>query len=155
MSKALKISFFLLSTFLLSGCSGKNITLQNYADKWLIQGTQEKNSHSNKTSSNKLTKPRKNSAADIAWSSTSKADIHNNSKGSLQDQLDTWSQEEWNPAFKGNLEQTKKDKDAHEHFTLQHYFDKSHDYLKIKGNENKLKKPSHYEEMRKLPVIGE
>ncbi len=158
-----KFYSLLLGTALISGCSGKNITLQDYADKWF----NEKEVTDTKEDTDNLEQPRivilekreepkKNPAADIAWSSTSKADVHNKGEGALQKNLDGWMKKEWKPAFEGDTEQAEKDEAAEKHFTLQHYYDKSQSYLekKEKKNEGKPKKPAHYETLKSLPVVG-
>ncbi|HIC43986.1 MAG TPA: hypothetical protein EYO73_06760 [Sulfurimonas sp.] len=147
-----------ISTLLtLSGCSGKNITLQDYADKWF----NEKEKEPNVKADAKLIKretPKKNPAADVAWSSVSKRDVNNKGKGSMQNSLDTWIEKEWEPSFEGDKEQAKKDANASEHFTLQHYMDKRQKYLKSKEEKwetsGKKKPEANYEKMKKLPVIG-
>ncbi len=155
----------LLTGAVFLGCSGKNITLQDYADTWFNETPQtaeaDKADKAVKGPRGELIKkkreePKKNPAADIAWSSTSKADVRNKGKGSLQQKLDKWIEEEWDPAFEGDKDQAKKDKAADEHFTLQHYYDKSQKYLGIKKkeDENRSKEPAHYEKMEALPVIG-
>jgi len=165
MYNTLKFSLALLVTSLFLGCSGKNISLQNYADIWFndTSDTQHE-AHNTKTDKNNTPtksertelKPQKNPAADIAWSSTSKGDVHNKGEGSLQKRLDKWTEEEWEPAFQRDKEQAKKDEAANEHFTFQHYYDKSKNYLEKKERENEgdQQEPSHYEKMQTLPVIG-
>ena len=165
MNNTLKFSLVLLGTSLFLGCSGKNISLQNYADTWFNEtskiqhktdNTKAHQSDAAIQSKETELKPQKNPAADIAWSSTSKGDVHNKGEGSLQKRLDKWTEEEWKPAFQGDKEQAKKDEAANEHFTFQHYYDKSKNYLekKERENEGEEKEPSHYEKMQTLPVIG-
>jgi len=163
MKLTIQLTLILFAITLLSGCSGKNITLQDYADKWFNEKEVSENNISSNDGENSKTvvlekreKPKKNPAADIAWSSTSKADIRNKGEGSLQKSLDTWTKEEWEPAFEGDINQSEQDKAANEHFTLQHYFDKAGKYMdkKERENEGKPKEPAHYEKMESLPVIG-
>lgn len=165
MKLTIQLSLILFGTALLSGCSGKNITLQDYADKWF---NEKEVSESNASSSNnenskqvvleKRDDPKKNPAADIAWSSTSKADVRNKGEGSLQKSLDTWLEEEWDPTFENNPEQAEKEEEAKKHFTLQHYYDKRIKYLESEEKKQKAsgkpKEPAHYEKMESLPVIG-
>ena len=161
MKNSYRLSLLLLGTTLFLGCSGKNITLQDYADKWF---NEKKIADNNATQTTEQTtavlekreEPKKNPAADIAWSSTSKADVHNKGEGAMQKSLDTWLEKEWEPAFKGDANQTKQDKAAAEHFTLQHYVDKAGKYMDKKEAEKagKPQEPAHYEKMQSLPVIG-
>ncbi|PHR56842.1 MAG: hypothetical protein COA44_06955 [Arcobacter sp.] len=155
--------FTIITIILLSGCSGKNITLQDYADKWFNEKpVKEKTTAKEEISSEpvleKRETPKKNPAADIAWSSTAKRDVHNKGEGSMQKSLDKWTKEEWDPVFEGDTEQAKKDANASEHFTLQHYMDKRQKYLKSeedKWEKSGKKKPeANYQKMNKLPVIG-
>lgn len=94
--------------------------------------------------------------AKIAWSSTDKQDEKMQGKGALQQSLDEWMSEKWEPAFEGDVEQVEKDKAANEHFTIQHYVDKSKKYLdkKEEEKEGKPQEPSHYEKIKSMPVIG-
>lgn len=151
MHQTFKLSILFLGTSLFFGCSGKNITLQSYADTLFNDKVQTQKQE------NRAEEPKKNPAADIAWSSVSKADVNNRGEGSMQKSLDTWTKEEWEPAFKDDKDQAEKDKAANKHFTLQHYFDKSQKYLekKEKKNKDKPKEPAHYEKIKSLPVIGE
>ena len=96
---------------------------------------------------------RKGVPSQVAWSSMDK-----HKDGQMQKSLDKWTEEEWNPTFEGDEEQAKKDENASEHFTLQHYMDKRAKYLKseeerIKAS-GKPKPEANYEKMDKLPVIG-
>jgi len=185
---------------LISGCSGKSFTMQDYADEWFNNKEKTKQeqafskSKSNKTvrESKKMditeakktvktesikpkevttqikvesqpvkTSPkevqgaaiRKGVPSQVAWSSTDK-----HKDGQMQRSLDKWTEEEWNPTFEGDEEQVKKDENASQHFTLQHYMDKRAKYLKseeerIKAS-GKPKPEANYEKMDKLPVIG-
>lgn len=157
------------SILTLSGCSGKNITLQDYADKWFNDKPKEEVTKGDTKTTQievvekeevpvKRATPKKNPAADIAWSSVSKRDVHNEGEGSMQKGLDKWTKEEWDPAFEGDEEQAKKDANASEHFTLQHYMDKRQKYLekdKEKWEKSGKKKPeANYKKMERLPVIG-
>lgn len=150
MESTYRASLLLLTTTLLCGCSGKNITLQDYADTWFNE------KGDTKEIKEKREEPKKNPAADIAWSSTSKADVHNKGQGAMQKSLDAWTKEEWEPAFEGDANQTQRDKEASEHFTLQHYIDKAGTYMDKKEAENagEAKEPSHYDKIKSLPVIG-
>jgi len=160
MNTSFKLSALLLSTSLFLGCSGKSFSLQSYADEYFNEANQ---TTTNKKNENIEVTKEPNAAiksgpgSDIAWSSTYKQDKKLQGQGSMQKGLDTWTKEEWEPAFEGDVNQTQKDKEANEHFTLQHYYDKSQKYLDIKEKENegKPKEPSHYEKMKSLPVIGE
>ena len=160
-----------VSFIFLLGCSGKNITLQDYADKWFNEKEEVVDKKSKKSSldadasvkTNQVVKvkretPKKNPAADVAWSSVSKRDVHNKGEGSMQKSLDTWTQEEWDPAFEGDKVQAEKDANASEHFTLQHYMDKRQKYLqtdKEKWEKSGKEKPeANYKKMERLPVIG-
>ena len=138
----------------LSGCSSKPFTLQSYADEYInSDDTKEKvEEPSQQESVNSTIK--EGPGADVAWSSTYKRDKEG--KGSLQKSLDTWMEEEWEPAFEDNKEQEVKDEQAKESFKLQHYIDKAKIYMDKKEEENsgKPQEPSHYEKMKSLPVIG-
>jgi hypothetical protein len=96
--------------------------------------------------------------ASIAPSSVNKRDTHMKGQGAMQSGLDTWTKEEWEPAFKDDENQTIKDKEANEHFTIQHYIDKYSKYSKSKDKEweesGKEKPEANYEKMNKMPVIG-
>ena len=94
--------------------------------------------------------------ASIVWSSTYKRDEKTKGQGAAQKSLDTWTKEEWEPKFKGDANQTKADKEANKHFTLQHYVDKIENYMNKKELQEagKPKEPANYEKMNKLPVIG-
>jgi len=169
MNKMKNLRLILVSIiFLLGGCSGKNITLQDYADKWFndkkevpnkTTSTMENTPINNDTKRVKRETPKKNPAADVAWSSVSKRDVHNEGEGSMQKSLDTWTKEEWDPSFEGDAEQAKKDANASKHFTLQHYMDKRQKYLqkdKEKWEKSGKKKPeANYKKMERMPVIGE
>ena len=150
------LSLTITTTLLLVGCGGKNITLQDYADKWFNDVPSENNAST--TEKIKRETPKHNPAADIAWSSMSKRDVRNKGEGSMQKSLDEWTEEEWDPTFEGDKEQVAKDKNASDHFTLQHYMDKRQKYLKAeeeKWEKSGKKKPdAHYEKMNRLPVIG-
>lgn len=173
MKLTIQFTLVLLATTLLSGCNGKSFTLQSYADGYFNdKNTSSKESPQTvtikdetvdhvKTSSSlddKTTNPalKEGPGADIAWSSTYKQDKKTEGKGALQQSLDTWTDEEWEPAFVGDVNQSEQDKAAHEHFTIQHYVDKAGKYLDKKEEENagKPKEPAHYEKMESLPVIG-
>jgi len=173
MKLTIQLPLILLATALLSGCNGKSFTLQSYADEYF----NDKNTSSEEApqaskvddepaaqvkSSSNIDDKTTNSAlkegpgADIAWSSTYKQDKKTGGQGALQQSLDTWTKEEWEPAFEGDVNQSEQDKAANEHFNLQHYFDKVEKYMDKKEEENagKPKEPSHYEKMESLPVIG-
>jgi len=201
MNTLYKTSLSITLIALISGCSGKSFTMQDYADEWFndkektkqevsstksdndkmeIESTKsdtikqetiktettkpkEKIAQVNETSQPKVktTTPKKVEGAairkgvpsQVAWSSVDK-----HKDGQMQKSLDTWTEEEWNPTFEGDEEQAKKDANASEHFTLQHYMDKRAKYLKseeerIKAS-GKPKPEANYEKMDKLPVIG-
>jgi hypothetical protein len=71
----------------------------------------------------------------IAPSSVNKRDTHMKGQGAMQSGLDTWTKEEWEPAFKDDENQTIKDEEANKHFTIQHYIDKYSKYSKSKDKE--------------------
>jgi len=185
---------------IISGCSGKSFTMQDYADEWFNDKKEtqkevsttstvdnntvtEKNeitqkekepapkaentelsSEAKQTNKSIKTEPKKTKTVEgaairkgvpsqVAWSSMDK-----HKDGQMQKSLDKWTEEEWNPTFEGDEEQAKKDENASEHFTLQHYMDKRAKYLKseeerIKAS-GKPKPEANYEKMDKLPVIG-
>jgi hypothetical protein len=95
-------------------------------------------------------------AADVAWSSTNKQDEKAQGKGALQQSLDKWMSEEWDSSFEDDEAQAKEDEAAKEHFTIQHYLDKSKKYLDKKEKEEagEPKKKAHYESLNSLPVIS-
>ncbi|MBE0499731.1 MAG: hypothetical protein IBX43_10960 [Campylobacterales bacterium] len=95
-------------------------------------------------------------AANVAWSSTDKQDEKTQGKGALQQSLDKWMSEEWESSFEDDAEQAKKDEAAQEHFSLQHYVDKSKKYMDKKEEEEagEPKKKAHHESLNSLPVIG-
>jgi len=158
MNHAKTLSLITVSTIFFLGCSGKNITLQDYADKWFNDSNTSTEKKEVTEIKIKQETPNKNPAADVAWSSVSKRDVHNKGNGSMQNSLDTWTKEEWDPSFEGDAEQVKKDENASDHFTLQHYMDKRQKYLKKdkeKWEKSGKKKPeANYEKMERLPVIG-
>lgn len=94
--------------------------------------------------------------ADVAWSSTDKQYEKTQGKGALQQSLDKWMSEEWESSFEDDAEQAKEDEAAQEHFTIQHYFDKSKKYMDKKEKEEagEPKKKAHHESLNSLPVIG-
>jgi len=100
---------------------------------------------------------KKGVGADVAWSSTYKQDEKMQGQGGIQKSLDKWNEEEWEPAFKNDVNQSAADEKANEHFTIQHYVDKVGNYLEKKKEEEKGKpqEPAHYEKINDLPVIGE
>jgi hypothetical protein len=173
MKLTIQITLILFGTALLSGCNGKSFTLQSYADTYFNDtdsgtsevsestDTGEHSSEEIKSSSNiddKTTNPalKEGPGADVVWSSTYKQDKKTEGKGALQQSLDTWTKEEWEPAFEGDANQSMQDKAANEHFTIQHYVDKAGKYFDKKEEENadKPKEPAHYEKLESLPVIG-
>jgi len=182
MKLSIQLSLILLAGSLLTGCSGKSFTLQSYADEYFNdkdteketqkteqedltesqQHTQEVKTNNTSVLSSDIDDSTTNTAlksgpgADIAWSSTYKKDKENDGKGALQKKLDRWTQEEWEPAFEGDENQSIKDKEANEHFTLQHYFDKAEKYMEKKEAEEagQPQEPAHYEKINQLPVIG-
>jgi hypothetical protein len=173
MKLTIQLTLILFATALLSGCNGKSFTLQSYADEYFNDdnrsseeapqtvSVKDEDITESKSSSN-IDDKSTNSAlkegpgSDIAWSSTYKKNKSTEGKGALQQSLDTWTKEEWEPAFEGDLNQTEKDKAANEHFTIQHYVDKAGKYFDKKEEENagKPKEPAHYEKLESLPVIG-
>ena len=96
--------------------------------------------------------------ASIAPSSVNKRDARMEGQGAMQTNLDTWTKEKWEPVFVGDEEQAEKDRQADEHFTIQHYIDKYHKYSaseKEKWENTEGGKPeANYEKMNRLPVIG-
>ncbi len=166
------IQFYCILTtgLLLSACSNKPFTLQSYADKYFnnkesnetIQSHRDIKPDNRTVSGNQTDDKTTNSTinsgtgADVAWSSTYKRDSEREEKGALQKKLDAWMTEEWNPTFQGDKDQSEKDKEASEHFTIQHYVDKAEKYFKKKEEERKgqPQEPAHYEKISKLPVIG-
>ena len=94
--------------------------------------------------------------SDIAWSTTYKRDKGAEGKGALQKSLDEWFNEEWFPAFEGDVEQAKADKNATATFTLQHYVDKVGKYMDYKdaAKAGQPQEPAHYEKIKSMPVIG-
>lgn len=168
MKRSYKVLTLILGSSLMVGCSGKSLSMQNYADKWFnekpvkTEVSEKKTAKQNSSSYIEYEKTNKaiksGTGADIAVSSTYKRDQKMKGKGILQKSLDTWMKEEWEPTFKGDKEQVKEDKKANKHFTMQHYVDKYSKYLKTK--EDKLKKSgeekpeTHYEKIDKMIVIG-
>jgi len=138
------------SLLFLSACSSKPFTLQSYVDENL--------NDKNTTQIEPNAAIKQGVGAKILPSSTYQAYEKNDGQGQMQKSLDEWTKEEWEPAFEGDEEQAQKDKEANEHFTLQHYYDKSYKYLNIKEEERIKagldKEPAHYEKINKLPVIG-
>ena len=186
MKLSTQLSLVLILAALNSGCSGKPFTLQSYADEYFndknstkemegkgstepIETTQTVEEETKTdTSSNNIAVPSSNiddettnaaiksgPGSDIAWSSTYKKDKEKGG-GALQKSLDEWTQKEWEPAFEGDVNQSNKDQEANEHFTLQHYVDKAGKYMDKKDAEEagKPQEPAHYEKMESLPVIG-
>ncbi len=180
MKLSIQLSFILLSSSFLIGCSGKSFTLQSYADEYFndkdpqesVQNTttKEENEPSNHDASTETTDlPSSNidddttnaaiksgPGSDIAWSSTYKKNKENKGQGALQKNLDAWTQENWEPAFEGDENQSIKDKEANKHFNLQHYVDKVEKYMEKKEaeKEGQPEETPHYEKVNKLPVIG-
>lgn len=95
-------------------------------------------------------------ASNVAWSSTDKQNEKTQGKGALQQSLDKWMSEEWESSFEGDEAQAKEDEAAKEHFTIQHYVDKSKKHLDKKEKEEagKPKEKAHHESLNSLPVIG-
>jgi len=198
MKLSYKLSLTLLSITLLTGCGGKNFTMQSYADKWFNDKPTGKTTTKDKTVETKeavtetkkvedtkivkekapeskqvaqkqevkkvakkepLNNPGKSKiGSTIAPSSVNQRDEHMGGQGAMQTSLNTWTEEEWNPAFEGDEEQTKLDEEATEHFTIQHYIDKYEKYSDTKDEEfkksGKTKPEANYEKMNKMPVIG-
>jgi len=173
MKLTIQFTLVLLATTLLSGCNGKPFTLQSYADDYFSDKntSNEEVSKAVKVSDESAVQVKSSSniddqtanpsleegpGADITWSSTYKQDKKMQGQGAMQQSLDTWTKEEWEPVFKDDENQTKAGEAAHEHFTIQHYVDKAGKYLDKKEEENagKPKEPAHYEKIESLPVIG-
>ena len=74
---------------------------------------------------------------------------HKEKKGWLQEHLDNWLEEEWNPTTKKVEEKYHKDENQSS-FTLQEYVDKAVVYCKKHPDTN----DSHIEQLNQLPVIG-
>ncbi|MEA1919434.1 MAG: hypothetical protein U9N52_06290 [Campylobacterota bacterium] len=75
----------------------------------------------------------------------------------LQKSLDSWFQEDWEPAQKKSASEkealhVKKKESNESHFKLQNYVKKWEDYNKQKASEPK--KASHVEMLNTLPAIG-
>jgi len=68
-----------------------------------------------------------------------------NKSGFLQEHLDSWLDEEWNPAV------AEKDKETKEHFKLQDYVDKVSLYVKAHPSDENN---SNIKKLEKMPVIG-
>ncbi len=173
MKQTIQLTLILFATALLTGCNGKSFTLQSYADSYFNdkntsseeasttveeneQSTAETKTGSNIDDETTNSALKKGPGSDIAWSSTYKQDKKTEGKGALQQSLDTWTEEEWEPAVEGDLNQTQKDEAANEHFTIQHYVDKAGKYFDKKEEENagKPKEPANYEKLESMPVIG-
>lgn len=151
------------SVVLLTACANKPFTLQSLVDE-----------HMNDTNSTEVNKERSQTPSDeelganpalkrghgarIAGSSVYNKEKQRGQKGAMQESLDSWLEEEWNPAFEGDANQSAKDEEAKEHFKLQHYVDKSAKYLEKKEEEKKKSgkadEPAHYEKLESMPVIG-
>jgi hypothetical protein len=71
--------------------------------------------------------------------------------GVMQKNIDKWTEEEWTPTVEKNATIKAMNEDKDRPFTLQEYVDKASVYLE---NKPKSGKPSHAEELEKLPVIG-
>lgn len=175
MKTTVQLSLLLLGTALFSGCNGKSFTLQSYADEYFNDNNTstkeapqtvkvndetatEVKSSSNINDQTTNSALKKGPGTDIAWSSTYKQDKKTEGKGAMQQSLDTWLEEEWNPTFENDPEQAKQEESANKHFTLQHYYDKRIKYLESEEEKQeasgKPKEPAHYEKMESLPVIG-
>lgn len=175
MKLTIQLTLILFGTALLSGCSGKSFTLQSYADEYFNDtNASTKEDPKSDNPENKTSVPTQSSkniderttdsalkegpGAGIAWSSTYKQDKKTKGKGAMQQSLDSWLEEEWNPTFENDAEQAKKEEAAKKHFTLQHYYDKRIKYLESEEEKQKAsgkpKEPAHYEKMESLPVIG-
>ena len=70
-------------------------------------------------------------------------------KGWMQEHLDSWLEEDWNPTTKKVEEKYHKDENQSS-FTLQEYVDKAVVYCKEHPDTN----DSHIEQLNQLPVIG-
>ena len=208
-----QLSLLIITTSLMTGCGGKNFTMQEYADKWFNDKPKEEvkeetvetkveekaepkkeavakpkeNLHVEKEETKTdlhvetksevkqaktvVTKPKPKPkkaplnnpgkskvGSTIASSSVNQRDAHMEGQGAMQSGLDTWTKEEWEPAFEGDEKQAKKDEEANHHFTIQHYIDKYSKYNKKEeeewGKSGKKKPEANYEKMNKMPVIG-
>jgi len=82
-------------------------------------------------------------------------DNNNKKHGTLQNSLDNWLQNDWEPTQKKIEEKKstpKKSQESNESFKLQTYVDRWEAYNKEKTKEPK--KASHVEKLKTLPVIG-
>ncbi|MBU1658661.1 hypothetical protein KKG72_06365 [bacterium] len=72
-------------------------------------------------------------------------------KGTLQNKLDGWLNNDWTPTVEKDKTIKEKYQDKTRDFTLQEYVDKTEVYIK---ESNSGKEPSHHEKINSLPVIG-
>ena len=99
----------------------------------------------NSCSASKPTNPSQNSALNSISKSSQKSE-----KGSMQNNLDKWLQEEWEPSVKKDTKTQEKYSDKSRDFKLQEYVDKASLYLK---EHNSTDESSHSQKVQTLPVI--
>ncbi len=92
-----------------------------------------------------------------ALKSISPSGSQKNTPSAIQNSLDSWLRDDWEPAQKKNQEKEKslhvKEKEKNSSsFKLQSYVNKWEKYNKEKASEPK--KPSHVEMINSLPAIG-
>ena len=97
-------------------------------------------------SQQKSTPPSQNAALNSITKSSA-----NTSKGSMQNSLTKWIEDEWTPTVEKNETIQKVNDDKKRNFTLQEYVDKMEVYSK---ESKKTQKSSHTEKLNSLPVIG-
>lgn len=132
----LLLSVLLISLY--SGCSGRS--LQTLADE-----------HFNDNSTPKQEKKIVNPSQNSALNSVSPSNKGNNSDGMLQKNTDAFIEEDWTPTIEKNSSIKAINDDKQRPFKLQEYVDKAEIYIDAQKDDGK---PSHKEEMDKLPVIG-
>jgi len=159
MKLSIQLSIILIITSLNSGCSGKPFTLQSYADDYFNDTNATGSEDSAALTEEELgANPtlKHGHGARIAGSSTYNKDKERDQKGAMQKSLDSWLENEWEPTFEDDVNQTKLDKEAEDRFTIQHYIDKVDKYMDKKEAEKEGQpyEPAHYEKMKELPVIG-
>ena len=97
-------------------------------------------------SSNKQVNPSQNSTLNSISKSSQKSE-----KGSMQNNLDKWLQDEWEPSVRKDTKTQEKYGDKSRDFKLQEYVDKASIYLK---EHNATDENSHSQKVQTLPVIG-
>lgn len=133
---------------MLVGCSGHG--LQDWADETFNERQKEEvtTQKTQTTVKEEETSP----SADPGLNTISPSKTATSKGGTMQKNLDSWTEQEWTPA----IEQNKTVKGFHEDeerpFLLQEYVDKAGVYME---NKPKSSRPSHTEKLDKLPVIGE